>query len=105
MHPTVRKFSMSGEVLDSDLVRQRDLLDHIMLDQMREMGYVPVLGFGPLFSSKFDFERDVLTFDISYYGVKVGKRSWEIEGMDLSGRMLNRTPPNKSEQSSEESES
>jgi hypothetical protein len=76
-----------------------------MLDQMREAGYVPVLGFGPLFSTVYDFQRDVLLFEVSYYGVKVGKKSWEIEGMDLSGRMLSRTQPNRLEQSSEESES
>ncbi len=105
MHPAIRKFSLSGEVKDNYLVSQRNLLDKVMIDAMREQGCVPVLGLGPLFSTRYDKKRDVLIFQVSYYGVKVGKKSWEIEGMDLSGRMLKRTPPSKLEPSSEESES
>lgn len=97
MHPAIKKFSTSGEVTDSVLPRQRDLLDHIMLEQMREAGYIPVLGLGPFFSTKYDVERDLLIFDVSYYGVRVGKKSWDIEGIDLAGKFLRRTPPSKLE--------
>lgn len=105
MHPAIKKFSLSGEVSDNMLVRQRDLLDHVMVDQMRETGYVPVLGLGPFFSTIYDQERDVICFEVSYYGVRVGKKSWIIDGMDLGGKMINKSIPNsKSEQSSQESE-
>lgn len=106
MHPTIKKFTVSGETRDNILIAQRDLLDHEMIYQMREEGYVPVLGLGPLFSTVYDRDRDMLKFDVSYYGVRVGKKkSWDLEGMDLSGRMLPRTRPSRSEPSSEELES
>lgn len=105
MHPAIKKFSLSGEVSDNMLVRQRDLLDRVMSDKMRETGYVPVLGLGPLFSTVYDQERDVFCFEVSYYGVRVGKKSWIIDGMDLGGKMINRsTPKDKSGPSSQELE-
>ena len=99
---------MSGLVAsDSDFIRIREQYEQLIITDMRDDGCVPVLGLGPLWSTKYNQEEDVYDFELTVYGVSVGrKKSQEIEGMDVSGSLIKRsTPRDKSQKSSPQSES
>lgn len=71
---------------DSDFLRLRVQYENLIIHGMREEGYVPVLGLGPYFSTRWLEDGKVYQFKISIYGVKVGrKQSWNLEGIDVEG--------------------
>lgn len=106
MHKTIRRFGMDGVVGDdADFTRLRAQYEALILHQMRDMGYVPVLDLGPYWSTEYDWENELYSFILSIYGVRVGKsRAWTVEGI-AHGREIPRSiPPNKSSPSSESAE-
>lgn len=90
MHKKIERFGFDGEIGDSsDFIRLRVQYEALVIQQMRADGYVPVLDLGPLFSTKWDKQKKTYTFELTVYGVYVGKRkACEIEGMDGIGRLL-----------------
>lgn len=92
---------MSGEIGDdADFARLRSQYEHVILDDMRELGYVPVLDLGPYWSTLYI--KPKYEFELSIYGVYVGRRrSWEIEGISNGREIMRPTPPTKSKPSSE----
>jgi hypothetical protein len=108
MHRPIKKFSMTGTVAsDADFIRIREQYEKLLVTDMRDDGCVPVLGLGPLWSTLYDEEEDNYSFELTIYGISVGrKKSLEIEGMDVSGNLIRRsTPPDKSKKSSRPAES
>jgi hypothetical protein len=94
---------MSGEIGDdADFARLRSQYESMMLREMRDFGYVPVLDLGPYWSTEYDKPKNVYQFVMSIYGVYLGRRrSWEVEGIS-NGREVSRpTPPTKSRPPSE----
>lgn len=106
MHKTIKRFGLDGEIGDdADFARLRTQYEHMVVEEMRELGYIPVLDLGPYFSTEFDKEKSKYQFILSVYGVYVGRRrSWELEGISNGKEILKPTPPTKSKQSSEPSE-
>ena len=100
-----KRFKMEGTIGDdADFPRLREQYEQLVILDMRESGYIPILGLGPFFSTK---RREKLyEFVLTLYGVRVGKvKAWTLEGMDLDGKLVpRRIPPTKSKQSSEASE-
>lgn len=92
---------------DADIIRLRAQWEKMLIDDMRDEGCVPVLGLGPLWSTSYDQEKDIYNFELTIYGISVGrKKSHEIEGMDVSGRLISRsTRQDRSQKSSPQSES
>ena len=99
MHKKIERFGFDGQIKDdSAFPRLRAQYESLVVHQMRDDGYVPVLDLGPLWSTKYQVKTDLYEFDLTVYGVYVGRRkAFSIEGMDGSGRFLPRyTPKTKS---------
>jgi hypothetical protein len=86
-HKDLKRFPLDGQINDdSDFIRLRAQFETLIIHQMRDSGYVPVLDMGPLFSTKLEKDGHY-NFVLTVYGVYVGKKkAWTIEGMDGSGR-------------------
>lgn len=90
MHDNIRRFALDGEIGDdTDFARLRVEFSKTIVDNMRDVGYVPVLEMGPYFSTEFvpsekKKNRGTYKFLVTAYGVSVGrKRSWGIQGIDM----------------------
>lgn len=85
LHKNIRRFTIDGKVADdSDFIRTRVTYEQLMVRNMRDQGYVPVLGLGPSWSTEYDGEH--YNFILTMYAVYVGKkRAQEIEGVDCGG--------------------
>lgn len=94
---------MEGEVGDdADFARLRLQYESLVMDEMRQHGYVPVIGLGPFWATVFNAEKETYTFVLSVHGVHVGrKQACAIEGITVEGLTLTR--PSKSNPSSEKS--
>ena len=87
-HKTINKFSFEGEIADdSDFIRIRSEFEWHLVRSMRDDGYVPVIGLGPLFSTKYHEEKNKYSFVLTVYGVYVGKKKVaNLEGLDVCGK-------------------
>lgn len=92
MHKDIKRFPLDGRINDdSDFVRLRAQYETMILHNMRDSGYVPVLDLGPLFSTRLDKDGHY-SFELTVYGIYVGrKKAWTIEGMDGGGKLLPRS--------------
>lgn len=92
MHKKIERFGFDGVIGDdTDFIRLRSQYEALIVDQMRSDGYVPVLDLGPMWSTQWDKKKESYTFDLTVYGVYVGKRkACNIEGMDGTGKYLPR---------------
>jgi hypothetical protein len=99
MHKTIRRFGMDGVVRDdSDFTRLRAQYEALIVHQMRDLGYVPVLDLGPYWSTEYDWDAENYKFILSVYGVKVGKqRAWTVEGISHGREIPRSTPKAKNE--------
>lgn len=71
---------------DSDIARLRDMYQHLLIDEMRTKGYVPVLDLDIQWSLRYNHDKDNYAFNLEMYGVFVGKKkSWELEGFSGQG--------------------
>jgi len=93
MHKNIRNFGFNGIIGDdADFIRLRDQYEALVVRQMRDDGYVPVLALGPLFSTEWIEKKQYYTFELTVYGVFLGKKkACLIEGMDEAGRLLPRS--------------
>jgi hypothetical protein len=107
MHRKIRRFGMDGIIGDDSLfTRVRTQYEKMIIDDMRDRGYVPVLGMGPYFSTRLNI-KGYYDFVVTAYGVFVGERkAWKIEGIDVdNGSLIPKSiHPNKSKPSSTPSE-
>ena len=104
MHRKIKRFGMEGVIADDSLfTRVRTQYEQLLIDDLRDRGYVPVLVMGPYFATEFNRDKQHYDFVVSVYAVFVGERkAWKIEGIEPdSGMLLPRpTRPTKSKQSS-----
>lgn len=104
MHRKIRRFGIEGIISDdSKFTTTRIQHEKLVIDDMRDRGYVPVLGMGPYFAPSYNENNNNYDFTVTAYGVFVGERkAWRIEGIDVeTGTLFPRsTRPNKSKQSS-----
>lgn len=89
-HKNIKRFGLDGSIGDDkDFIKSRESFTHMILEEMRDSGYVPVLDLGPLWSTSWNGES--FDFVLSLYGVHVGMRkAREIEGYDGYGVMYKR---------------
>lgn len=92
LHKTIKRFGIEGQIADDAMfIRFREQQESMLIAAMRESGYVPVLGFGPFFSTAYNEDKDTYDFSLSVYGVYVGiKRAGSVEGVDGAGRWYER---------------
>lgn len=93
MHKKIERFGFDGQIRDdSDFIRLRAQYETLIVHQMRDGGYVPLLELGPMWSTTYNKKTALYDFDLTVYGVYVGrKKAWTIEGMDGAGKYLPRS--------------
>ncbi len=90
MHQRVKRFEMRGEIGDdSSFIRLREQFESMVIDQMKEEEFVPILGFGPFWSTKYVKGRGVYKFVLSVHGVKVEKGlACQLLGVTTEGKKI-----------------
>ena len=91
-HQTIKRFGLEGEIGDdADFARLREQFEYMVLKNMRDDGYVPLLEFGPFWSTSYNVEADLYEFVSSTYGTYVGKKkACLVEGISEEGIELMR---------------
>ena len=79
---TIKAFLIGGVIKDdSSIGKSRLMYERVLLQDMRDRGYVPVLDLEPQFSIKYNELKDRYSFNLEMFGVYVGKKkAQEIEG-------------------------
>ena len=94
MHDDIERFSLDGEIDSSNLVEAKDRLVHFLEQSMRDSGYVPALDLEPQFTRSYNPETEKYDFELSVYGIKVGRaKACETAGM-MGGKMIALSTPN-----------
>jgi hypothetical protein len=95
-HKPVRKFSIDGIIHDdSAFGRLKTEYINLLTTEMRLLGYVPRLDINPDFTIDYNEAKKYFEFEISLYGVYVGKnKSTWISGIDETKAIY--IPKNKS---------
>lgn len=80
----IKNFTQSGSFKDDkDILLIKDKYCNLIEDQMRAAGRVPVLNITPLWRTSWDADRQAYNFELTMFGVYVGKRKAEtITGWD-----------------------
>lgn len=87
-HQPIRLFKVEGKIGDDkDIPRLKDEYYRLLLQQMRDLGYVHVLDMGEAFSLDYDSNYDVYAFVYSLYGAYYGKEAQKIDAV-YEGREL-----------------
>ena len=83
-HRPIRKFALDGVIQDdSKIGRLREEYLRMLRLEMKLSGYVPRLDIDPDFTIEYNDKADSYSFEISVYGVYVGKKKSEcIVGVD-----------------------
>lgn len=78
----IHNFTITGTIGDdAHFIRARENYERIMIQQMREKGYVPVLDMNPQFMVNYVEHKNQYGFMLTMFGVYVGKsKSQKYEG-------------------------
>jgi len=75
MAKNIKKFVFDGVIFDdSHLVGKKEYYSKLLDDEMRNVGYVPVLDLDIQFFTSYNRILDSYNFSIHMYGIYVGKR-------------------------------
>jgi hypothetical protein len=82
LNKTIKSFIISGVIKDDSAIgRIRLMQEKLLLEDMRDRGYVPVLDLDSQFSISYNEARDNYSFYLEMFGVYVGKKkAMELEG-------------------------
>jgi hypothetical protein len=96
MHSNVKRFQVEGVIKDdAHIPRLRAQFEDMLIKDMRDGGYIPVLDLGPYFSTEY-CNNDSYNFLITAYGIYVGRRrAWQISGICNGQRIPLTTQKNK----------
>lgn len=78
----IKSFLISGVIKDdAGILKSRENYERLLVQDMRDRGYVPVLDLEPQFSIKYNQSKDTYSFFLEMFGVYIGKRkAQEVEG-------------------------
>jgi hypothetical protein len=81
-HKSIKRFSLDGEIYDdSHIIRLKEQYRNMIIAGMKSDGYVPRYDIDTDFT--ISYNGKTFNFEISIYGVYVGKRTAEcISGID-----------------------
>ena len=85
-HKPIKRFGLDGIILDdSKIARLKSEYVRLLWAEMRLSGYIPRLDIDLDFTIQYNEQREYFEFELSVYGVFVGKRKSEwIIGLDGS---------------------
>ena len=104
MHDEIIRYSMSGQIPDANVVKAKERMTKFLEAQMKDNGCTPVLDLLPQFTLNYDAESETFGFELSVYGVFVGRQAWQQDGMMNGATIMNSTLRPKSRESSDTSE-
>ena len=98
----IKAFLIGGVIKeDSSIGKSRIMYEGLLIQDMRDRGYVPVLDLEPQFSIKYNEAKDTYSFNLEMFGVYVGKKkAKEIEGFSgqkfysRNTKQITNIPPN-----------
>lgn len=82
MRKNIHNFTISGIIRDdSQIIKSREHYERLLIQQMRDGGYVPILDMLPQFTLKYVEKNNNYAFTLTMFGVFIGKKkSKDIEG-------------------------
>ena len=94
-HKPIKRFNLKGSIYDdSAIVRLREEYGKLLITEMKLSGYVPRLDINQDFTIEYNQEKNYFEFELTLYGVYVGKKKSEwILGIDETRVLL--TPQNR----------
>ncbi len=96
MHDDIKKFLLTGEISDRDIVKTKARLVEAQETVMREEGYVPDLDKDPQCTMSYLPEQSKFTFVLTIYGIYVGKdKAWATGGVMGGKTIMKSTHPAK----------
>jgi hypothetical protein len=103
MHDEVVRFPLEGVLTDKlNLAQHKERMVHFLEGDMRDRGYVPLLDMEPHYTQSWNNEEEHFVFQLSVYGVHVGKeQAWRVSGISNGKTILRYIPPARSKQSSD----
>ena len=83
-HKPIKRFGLNGNIHDdSAFARLKSEYIRLLMSEMRLTGYVPRIDINPDFTLSYNEQRQYFEFELSIYGVYVGKKKSEwISGVD-----------------------
>jgi hypothetical protein len=83
-HKPIKRFNLKGTIYDdSAIVRLRDEYGKLLTTEMKLLGYVPRLDIAQDFTIEYKENKRCFEFELTLYGVYVGKKKSEwIIGID-----------------------
>lgn len=88
MHDEIKKFSLEGEMADTNISQNKERLVEYVESLMRDYSFVPALDLEPQFTVNYNPDTEVFNFQLSVYGVKVERESvWDTSGV-MSGKKI-----------------
>jgi hypothetical protein len=101
-HKPIRRFHLDGNIHDdSAIARLRFEYQQLLITEMKLSGYVPRIDINPDFTLNYNQQKQYFEFELSIYGVYVGKKKSEwITGIDETKAIY--TAQNKSKEFSRE---
>lgn len=85
-HKPIKRFSLSGNIHDDAVIdRLRQEYIRLLKIEMKLTGYAPRLDIDSDFTISYNTSGDYFEFELSLYGVYVGKKQSEcLTGIDIS---------------------
>jgi len=101
-HRAIKRFSLDGNIHDdSAIARLKIEYLNLLATEMKLSGYVPRIDINPDFTIRYNEQHKYFEFELSIYGVYVGKKKSEwISGVDETRPIF--TPQNKLKEFSKE---
>lgn len=96
MHDDIKRFLLTGEISDKNIVKAKERLIEAQEGIMRDEGYVPDLDKEPQFTMSYLPELSKFTFVLTIYGIYAGKdKAWTTGGIMGGKPILKYTPATK----------
>jgi hypothetical protein len=88
-HQRIQRFQVRAQFnSDADIIRVRAQYESLLIQEMRDKGFVRVLDIDPTFSVSYD--QEVWSFILTMHSVHVGKKkAWQSEGI-TQGKLIPR---------------
>jgi hypothetical protein len=89
MHEEIRRFGHSGIVAEgTNVVEFKNSQVRFVEGLMRDEGFVPALDIEAQYTQQYDAEQNHFTYQVSVYGIYVGReQAWRAAGV-MNGRMI-----------------
>ena len=94
MRKLIKPFWLEGEFIDdSHAIYAKVNAEKTIGHSMRDKGYLKVLDLDPFWVIRYDQADNKWFFDMTIYGIYVGKRkAWQYEGVS-QGKLIPRNTP------------